>query len=89
MFAEEETPAPGDIRVKGRHTTEAAGGLTYEYDGYCFPLDDRFLWRARVYRDGKLRGMLYGRLGKEQAATIQISLSAAIAAKIEKLPELH
>jgi|RhiMethySRZTD1v2_1073278.scaffolds.fasta_scaffold1237959_2 hypothetical protein len=89
MFPENEPPAPGDIRVQGRHTTKADGNLAYEYDGYCFPIDDRFLWRARVYRDGKLRGMLYGRLGQDQAAAIQNSLTAAIAAKIEELREGH
>ena len=87
MFPENEPPAAGDIRVHGRHTTQADGGLTYEYDGYCFPMDDRFLWRARVYRDGQLRGTLYGRLGKDEAARIQNSLTSAIAVKIEELRE--
>ena len=88
MFPEKEPPAAGDIRVEGRHT-KADGSLTYEYDGYCFPLDDRFLWRARVYRDGKLKKTLYGRLGRDQVAAIQSSLTAAIAVKIEELREGH
>ena len=82
MFCEIEGPAAGDIRVKGSHTSEA-DGKTYEYDGYCFPLDDKFLWRARVYRDGRPGGTLYGRLANDHAAAIQNSLAAAIAAKIE------
>ena len=83
MFAEMETPAAGDIRVKGKHITEADGGI-YEYHGYCFPLDDKFLWRARVYQGGQLRGTLYGRLGNDRAAAIQNALTVAITAKIEK-----
>jgi len=85
MFLEQDTPAAGDIRVKGRHTTQGDGGLTFEYDGYSFPADDRFPWRARVYRDGELRGTLYGSLGKDHAAAIQNALMMAIALKIEGL----
>ena len=93
MFPEQETTeeiaAAGDIRVTGRHTTRADGGLTYEYHGYCFPADDRFRWRARVYCDGELAGTLYGSLGNDHAAAIQNSLTMAIALRIERLGDGH
>jgi len=83
MCSERDIAAEGGIRIKGSYATKRNARGSYEYDGFCFPVDGRILWRARVYRDGQLIETLYGRLGP--GSPTPDLLAAAIAAKIEEL----
>ena len=81
--------AAGEIRLRGSYTTQRDGGVTYDYDGYCFRLDDRIIiWRSRISANGGARRMVEGQITRStlrEITPIRDAVRTAISHAIETL----
>jgi hypothetical protein len=81
-----------ELSLTGKYTANRDGGLTYTYEGSWFVVEDRIVWRARVRRDGQLKGAPYGEIVAEEPIGEEHARDAvreAITTAIEHLAQVE
>ena len=85
-------PRSRELSLAGKYTANRDGGLTYTYEGSWFVVEDRIVWRARVHREGRLKGAPYGEIVADDPISeehARDAVRAGITAAIERLQQVE